>query len=116
MAVSPYHRLSAARPLNTALDRSNLVMDSKLAEATSLLVLTLNAALNEQVTYIVARCDSAEAHTQRQLFGQAMAALLDIANTLYREHPGLLPQQLGGTYPVPPEALIRGAALARPAV
>ena len=90
-------------------------MDIGSAEATSQLVISLNAALDARLADLLATCTPNEAQTQRRLFGAAMASLLDIANALYQEHPSLKPSQMGGKYSISPAVIEAGIRLARPA-
>ena len=88
-------------------------MDIRNAEATSQLLISVNAALDARLADLLASCTPAEAQMQRRLFGSAMASLLDIANALYQEHPGLKPVQMGGPYNVSPTVIEAGVKLAR---
>lgn len=85
-------------------------MNPQLAESTSILVCKLNAALDMQWANIQQYCDPDELKQQRRLFATAMAGLLDIANTVYREHPDLKPTQMGGTYVLPYSVLAQSVA------
>ena len=80
-------------------------MNIEAAEATSILLCKLNAALDAQLATIQRHCDEAEYKQQRRLFGQVMAATFDILNPIYAEHPGLKPKQLGGGYELPNSVL-----------
>ena len=88
-------------------------MDIQNAEATSQLLISVNAALDARLTDLLASCTSAEAQEQRRLFGSAMASLLNIANVLYQEHPSLKPVQMGGPYNVSRVVIEAGVRLAR---
>lgn len=76
-------------------------MSPSVAESTSLLILQLNAALDAHLGQLQASCEAGEFVEQRRLFGEAMSALLDIANPLYRSHPHLKPVELGVPFVVP---------------
>ena len=76
-------------------------MKSELAEETSVLLLTLNSALNQQLEKIRESCSEEEFKFQRRGFGCAMASLLDILNPIYTDNPELKPVELGGTYRLP---------------
>jgi hypothetical protein len=81
-----------------------------IAEETSLLLLKLNAALDAQLARIQRKCGEGELDRQRLLFGTAMAGLLDIANTIYSDHPDLKPMEMGGPYATPVSALEEAVA------
>jgi hypothetical protein len=85
-------------------------MNVQKAEATSILLLKLNAALNAQLANIQQDCEPEEFKQQRRLFGAAMAGLLDISNVIYYEHPNLKPTQLGGAYVLPNSVLSQSVA------
>ena len=85
-------------------------MDSSVAEATSVLLLKVNAALDSQLARLQTGCTPGEFNEQRRLFGSAMAALLDILNPIYRAHPSLKPTQLGGSYVLPSGLLEQSVA------
>lgn len=88
-------------------------MDIRNAEATSQLLVSVNAALDARLTDLLSGCTPVEAQVQRRLFGAAMASLLDIANALYQEHPSLKPVQMGGSYNVNSGVIEAGIKLAR---
>ena len=73
-------------------------MNIEAAEATSILLCKLNAALDAQLATIQPHCNEPEYRQQRRLFGKVMAATFDILNPIYAEYPGLKPKQLGGSY------------------
>jgi hypothetical protein len=73
-------------------------MNLQLSEETSLLILGLNAALNQHLVKLHANMTTTEFDTLRMPFGYAMSALLDIVNPIYKEHPSLLPVQMDGCY------------------
>lgn len=85
-------------------------MQIQAAESTSVLLCKLNAALDAQLASIQRDCGPSEFAQQRRLFGAAMAGLLDIANSPYREHPSLKPAQLGGPYVLPDSVLKQSIA------
>ena len=85
-------------------------MNLSAAEATSILLLKVNAALDAQLAHLQTQCASAEFSEQRRLFGAAMAGLLDILNPIYRMHPNLKPTQLGGSYVLPDTLLAQTVA------
>ncbi len=75
-------------------------MNLRLSEETSLLILGLNAALNQHLVKLHANMTATEFDTLRMPFGYAMSALLEIVNPIYKEHPSLLPVQMDGSYVV----------------
>ena len=75
-------------------------MNLQLGEDTSLLILGLNAALNQHLVKLHANMTAAEFDALRLPFGYAMSALLDIVNPIYKEHPSLLPVQMDDSYVV----------------
>ncbi|MBD8874157.1 hypothetical protein [Rhodanobacter sp. DHB23] len=85
-------------------------MNLQSAESTSVLACKLSAALDAQLASIRHDCAPEEFKRQRRLFGAAMAGLLDIANAIYREHPGLKPTQMGGPYVLPDPVLAQSVA------
>jgi hypothetical protein len=85
-------------------------VNSLAAESTSILLIKLNAALDAQLARIEPECSAAEFDQVRLRFGRAMGALLDVLNPIYQEHPRLKPQELGGSYELPPTALASSTA------
>ena len=85
-------------------------MNLQTAESTSILVCNLNAALDTQLPNIQQDCEPDELKQQRRLFATAMASLLNIANSIYREHPSLKPTQMGGPYVLPYSVLAQSVA------
>ena len=85
-------------------------MNLSSAEATSILLLKVNAALDAQLARLQRDCEPAEFNEQRRLFGAAMAGLLDILNPIYRAFPALKPTQLGGSYVLPNTVLAQSVA------
>lgn len=85
-------------------------MNLQTAESTSILVCKLNAALDTQLANIQQGCEPDELKQQRRLFATAMAGLLNIANSIYHEHPSLKPTQMGGTYVLPYSVLAQSVA------
>jgi len=86
-------------------------MNLSTAQATSVLLIKVNSALDAQLAHLQAECTPAEFNEQRRLFGAAMASLLDIVNPIYSAHPGLKPTQLGGTFVLPDSVIAQSVAL-----
>jgi hypothetical protein len=77
-------------------------MNSPDAEALSLLVLQLNAKMNDSVWFVKEKGGPEEFNAYRQQAAEVMGALHGIAETLYARHPHLRPAELGGTYAIDP--------------
>ena len=75
-------------------------MNSTDAEALSLLILQLNARMNDSVAFVKEKGASEEFTAYRLQAAEVMGALHGIAETLYAQHPHLRPAELGGTYSV----------------
>jgi hypothetical protein len=73
-------------------------MNSADTEALSLLVLQLNAKMNDSVGFVKEKGAPAEFAEYRRQAAEVMGALHGIAETLYARHPHLRPTELGGTY------------------
>lgn len=77
-------------------------MNSADAEALSLLMLQLNARMNDSVWFVKEQGAPEEFAEYRLHAGKVMGSLLDIVEALYARHPHLRPMELGGTYSVDP--------------
>jgi len=77
-------------------------MNSTDAEALSLLILQLNARMNDSVRFMKEKGTPEEFTAYRLQAAEVMGALHGIAETLYAQHPHLKPSELGGTYSVDP--------------
>ena len=77
-------------------------MNSPAAEALSLLVLQLNAKMNDSVAFVKEKGTPGEFDAYRLQAAEVMGALHGIAETLYARHPHLRPAELGGTYLIAP--------------
>jgi hypothetical protein len=79
-------------------------MKEEVAEKLSVLLLQINAKLNDSVALVRDTCTNEEFETFRTEIGKIMGGLfLEVAERLYREHPLLRPEQLNGTYKVDPK-------------
>lgn len=77
-------------------------MNSTDAEALSLLMLQLNARMNDSVWFVKEKGAPEEFTEYRSQVAEVMGALHGIAEALYARHPQLRPVELGGTYSVDP--------------
>ena len=72
------------------------------AEKISILMMQINANIDQSVALVKDKSSEDEFVEYRQMAGQAMGRVIDILNSLYIKHPELKPKQLGGTYEVAP--------------
>jgi hypothetical protein len=78
-------------------------MDIKVAEALSLLMMRINANLNDSVAYVRDNCTDEELHWFRREVGKIMGAVyLDVEEKLWAEHTELRPREMDGPYQVDP--------------
>nr|WP_298146022.1 hypothetical protein [uncultured Pseudomonas sp.] len=70
------------------------------AEKISILMMQINSQINDSVAFARDKGTDAEFVEYRRKAGQVMGRVIDILNDLYRDHPGLKPEQVGGTYKV----------------
>jgi hypothetical protein len=77
-------------------------MNSADTEALSLLVLQLNAKMNDSVWFVKEKGAPEEFAEYRRQAADVMGALHGIAESLYARHPHLRPAELGGTYSLDP--------------
>jgi hypothetical protein len=77
-------------------------MNSADAEVLSLLMLQLNAKMNDSVWFVKEKGAPEEFTAYRLQAAEVMGALHGIAETLYTRHPHLRPTELGGTYSMDP--------------
>jgi hypothetical protein len=77
-------------------------MNSSDAEALSLLMLQLNARMNDSVWFVKEKGDPQEFDAYRRQAGEVMGALLEVVESIYVKHPHLRPKELGGEYVVDP--------------
>lgn len=77
-------------------------MNSADAETLGLLILQLNAGMNDSVRFVKEKGTPEEFTAYRLQAAEVMGALHGIAETLYAQHPYLRPAELGGTYSVDP--------------
>jgi hypothetical protein len=73
-------------------------MNENLAEETSLLLISINADLDQHLVKLQAQLHPDEFNALRLSFARVMAGLLDIVNPIYAEHPTLKPSPMGGSY------------------
>jgi hypothetical protein len=77
-------------------------MNNADTEALSLLILQLNARMNDSVAFVKEKGTAGEFTAYRLQAAEVMGALHGIAETLYARHPHLRPAELGGTYSIDP--------------
>jgi hypothetical protein len=77
-------------------------MNSTDTEALSLLVLQLNAKMNDSVGFVKEKGTPEEFTAYRLQAAEVMGALHGIAEALYVQHPHLRPAELGGPYSIDP--------------
>jgi hypothetical protein len=78
-------------------------MDIKTAEALSLLMMRINASLDDSVAMVRDQGSPEDLQWYRQEVGKIMAALyLDVEERLWAEHPSLRPREMKGDYAVDP--------------
>jgi hypothetical protein len=76
-------------------------MDIKIAETLSVLIMKLNASLDDSVAYVRDHCSEDELHWYRREVGKIMGGLnLEIEEKLWSEHPALRPREMGRNYEV----------------
>lgn len=75
-------------------------MNSSDAEALSILMLQLNARMNDSVWFVKEKGDPQEFAAYRQRAAEVMGALHEVAESIYAQHPRLRPRELGGQYVV----------------
>jgi hypothetical protein len=79
-------------------------MDLKVAEKISILMLQLNSKLDDSIAYVRDHCSQEEFEEYRRAAGKIMGAiLLDIEEPIFKEHPSLLPDGLGGPNKIDPK-------------
>ena len=73
-------------------------MKHDIAERANLLLIQHNAEVNALLLFIQKKgeCGDEEYKAYRRAVGNIMGANYDIMQALYREHPDLLPEGLGG--------------------
>ena len=95
--------LSFAVTLITKQRLPNNAMNKTVAEETSLSLLKASADLNALLARLRDQCSEEEFQRYRRGFGYVLGYMLtEILNPLYAEYPELKPEQLGGTYRMPP--------------
>jgi hypothetical protein len=72
------------------------------AEALSILMLQLNAKMNDSIWLVKEKGTREDFAAYRPLAAEVMGALFFVTEGIYAEHPQLRPEQFGGTYPVDP--------------
>ena len=78
-------------------------MDFDVAEKISILMLQLNSKLDDSVAYVRDNCTQEELEVYRRAVGKIMGAILmDIEEPIFKEHPSLLPDGLGGPNKIDP--------------
>jgi hypothetical protein len=78
-------------------------MDIKIAEALSLLMMRINASLDDSVAFVRDKCSAEDLQWYRREVGKVMGALyLDIEEKLWAEHRSLRPREMDGEYAVDP--------------
>ena len=83
-------------------DRKQGFMDIKVAETLSLLMMRINANLDDSVALVLDNCSAEELAWYRREAANIMGAvMLEIEEKLWSEHPSLRPKEFGGSYVVP---------------
>lgn len=77
-------------------------MDVSDAEKISILMMQINANIDQSIVMVKDKAPETEFIEYRQLAAQAMGRVIDILNSLYVQHPDLKPEQIGGNYKVDP--------------
>ncbi len=78
-------------------------MDIPTAEKLSLLLMRINASLDDSVAFVRDHCDVHDLNWWRREVGKVMGAIyLDIEEKLWTQHPELRPREMNGTYKVDP--------------
>lgn len=79
-------------------------MKKELAEETSLLALKMSSTLNKHLIKIQNNCGKEDFDKMRKGIGYVMGYLYtDVMEPLWEMHPDLKPEDMDGTYKVPPE-------------
>ena len=76
-------------------------MDIEVAEKLSRLMIRLSSNLNESVAYVRDTCSEVEFESYRTTVGKVMGDIyLEIEEKIWREHPSLRPEEMGGPFKV----------------
>jgi hypothetical protein len=76
-------------------------MDIEDAEKLSRLMIRLSSNLNQSVAYVRDHCSEAEFESYRSAVGKVMGDIyLEIEEKIWREHPSLRPEEMGGPFKV----------------
>lgn len=76
-------------------------MDKASAEKLSVLIMQINAKLDESVAFVRDNAGEEEFGEYRKIVGRIMGSLyLDIEEKLWGEYPELRPKEMGGSYEV----------------
>ena len=79
-------------------------MDKELAEETSLLALKVSSMLDRHLGKIKESCSKEDFEKMRSGIGYVMGYLYtDVMEPLWKMYPELRPEEMEGTYKVPPE-------------
>ena len=79
-------------------------MEKDLAEETSLLALKVSSTLDNHLRKIQESCSKEDFNVMRKGIGYVMGYLYtDVMEPLWKMHPELRPEEMDGTYKVPPE-------------
>ncbi len=78
-------------------------MNREVAEKLTVLMLQINSKLQDSVAFVRDTCTSKEVEAYRKAVGNIMGTILmNIEEPIYKEHPSLMPDGLGGPYKVDP--------------
>jgi hypothetical protein len=78
-------------------------MKIDVAEKLSVLMLQINAQLNDSVAFVRDHSTEKDFEVYRRAVGNVMGTIIDeISNPLYKEHASLVPDGLNGPYKVDP--------------
>lgn len=79
-------------------------MDFEVAEKIGVLMLQINSKLNDSVAYVRDNCSQEEFEAYRRSIGKIMGTILiEIENPIFKQHPSLMPDGLGGPNKIDPK-------------
>lgn len=74
-----------------------------MAESISILALKIGAEMDKQLASIKEACSEEEFKKYQSATGKVMGELLiGFMNPIYKEHPDLMPKEMGGEYDIDP--------------
>jgi hypothetical protein len=76
-------------------------MELEVAEKLSVLMLRVASQLDQSVAYVRDHCDRKEFESYRRTAGQVIGTIyVDIEEKIWKQHPQLRPESLGGSFKV----------------